>query len=81
MKDDTALLRQALEALENPDRMIEIEPNHWEYIRDLSIVALRTRLNLCPDCGSNTRLSRGWVSNIETFWRSCEECEWRGEPE
>jgi hypothetical protein len=43
--DDTALLRQALEALEaSPDEMVEWRANHWEYKRDLVITALRERL-------------------------------------
>jgi hypothetical protein len=79
MKDDTALLRDALYVIE----AWENNGDRGDYYRDRReiITDIRHRLNLCPDCGSDTRLSRGWVSNIETFWRSCEECEWRGEPE
>lgn len=74
---DEALIRQALDALDalNP------YPASAEQKRDAAIEALRNRLHLCPDCGSDTRLSRGWVSNIETFWLSCEDCDWRGDPE
>jgi hypothetical protein len=98
MKDNTTLLRQALDALENLGRFDNDSSGIWKHFyastqgdfvnlqefREKSgpvINALRTRLNLCPACGSDTRLSHDSSHDIETFWRSCEDCDWRGDPE
>lgn len=44
-RDDTALLRQALDALESdPNAMVEVEPAQWEYKRTIVATALRERL-------------------------------------
>lgn len=77
MKDDTALLRQALDALENS------AVKHPDQIegKNAAIAALRKRLNLCPVCGADTRQNHDFVGNVETFWESCSECDWVGEPE
>jgi hypothetical protein len=45
--DDTALLRQALDALESdPNAMVEVEPAQWEYKRVIVATALRERLEV-----------------------------------
>jgi hypothetical protein len=75
--DDTALLRQALDALENS------AVKHPQQIegKNAAITALRKRLNLCPVCGSDTITCHTEYTGIETFYDACLECEWRGEPE
>lgn len=35
----------------------------------------------CPECGEPTTLNHGYVTNIETNWRTCFNCDWQGEPE
>jgi hypothetical protein len=79
MKDDTALLRQALEALEeiHPGNMTPMAEQNW----NVAIAALRHRLGLCPECGAETRQNHDFVGNVETFWKTCTECDWIGEPE
>jgi hypothetical protein len=45
--DDTALLRQCLDALESdPNAMVEVEPAQWEYKRVIVATALRERLEV-----------------------------------
>jgi hypothetical protein len=77
MKDDTALLLQALKALEN-------ELSAWHSPPETTteaIDALRKRLRMCPECNGETETVRTWVTNVETFYDACTECDWRGEPE
>jgi DNA repair exonuclease SbcCD ATPase subunit len=78
MKDDTALLRQCLETL---DEMHYASTDLTEKMYAQVVAALRKRLNLCPVCGADTRQNHDYVSNIETFWLTCSECDWVGEPE
>lgn len=36
----------------------------------------------CPECGSeDITLCHGYVSNIETNWKTCNDCDWQGAPE
>jgi hypothetical protein len=77
MKDDTDLLQRCLDLLRN---MPVKHPQQIEG-KNAAIAALRKRLNLCPQCGAETRQNHDFVGNIETFWLTCSECDWVGEPE
>lgn len=54
---------------------------HRSYARAIERAIVGAAANDCPECGGPTTLCHGYVTNIETNWRSCKECDWVGEPE
>jgi hypothetical protein len=70
MKNDTALLRQALEALEE-----RLQFTHSD-LTVMAVEALRKRLNLCPACGAETRFDCKYPQEIELSYYACTQCKW-----
>lgn len=56
-------------------------PAHRAYARAIERAIVGTAPDVCPVCGEKTTLNHGYVSNIETNWRTCFNCDWVGDPE
>ena len=78
--EDVHLMLDVLKILEeiNVGNMTPMAEQSWVK----AVTALRKRFDLCPECGSeDITLCHGYVSNIETNWKTCNECDWQGAPE